>query len=50
MNSPEMTARLQQQNSEPGGVMTPKQVKDFVQAETEKWKKMVELTGVKVEN
>jgi tripartite-type tricarboxylate transporter receptor subunit TctC len=50
MNSPEMTARLKQQNSEPGGVMTPKQVKDFVQSETEKWKKMVEVTGVKVEN
>lgn len=50
MNSPEMTARLLQQNSEPGGVMNPAQVKDFVQTETEKWKQMVKVTGVKVEN
>ncbi len=50
MNSPEMTSRLQQQNSEPGGVMSPGQVKDFVQAETEKWKEMVKVTGVKVDN
>lgn len=50
MNSPEMTARLKQQNSEPGGVMTPQEVKNFVQSETEKWKKMVAVTGVKVDN
>lgn len=50
MNTPEMTARLQQQNSEPGGVMTPQQVKDFVQTETDKWKQMVQVTGVKVDN
>jgi tripartite-type tricarboxylate transporter receptor subunit TctC len=50
MNSPGMAARLQQQNSEPGGVMTLAQVKNFVQSETEKWKEMVKATGVKVDN
>lgn len=49
MNSPEMVQRLAGQNSEPLGPMTPQQVTDFVAGETEKWRQVVQTTGVKVE-
>lgn len=49
MNSPEMVQRLAGQNSEPLGPMTPQQVTNFVAGETEKWRQVVQTTGVKVE-
>lgn len=49
MNSPEMIDRLKGQNSEPLGRMSTDQVRSEVTKEVAKWKKAVEVTGVKVE-
>lgn len=49
MNSPEMVERLNAQNSEGLGAMTPEEAKEFVATEAAKWKKVVQDTGIEVE-
>lgn len=49
MNSREMVERLRNQNSEPLGAMSPEEVKQFVSVEVDKWRKVVEVTGVQVD-
>lgn len=48
INSPEMTQRLKAQYSEPGGVRGVAQVRRYVELETAKWRRLVQMTGVKV--
>lgn len=47
MNSPEMTERLRLQYSEPLGVMDIAQTRKFVEGEVNKWKRVVQETGLK---
>ena len=47
MNSPEMVERLRLQYSEPLGVMDVARTRKFVEAEVNKWKRVVQETGVK---
>lgn len=47
MNSPEMTQYLRNQNSEPVGILSVQQTREYVAAEVAKWRKLVETTGVK---
>lgn len=49
MNSPEMTANLHQQFSEPLGVMNVAQTRKFVEDEVNKWRRVVQETGVKTD-
>ncbi|MYN12536.1 tripartite tricarboxylate transporter substrate binding protein [Pusillimonas sp. TS35] len=49
MNSPEMVERLRLQYSEPLGVMNLKQTHQFVEDEVNKWKRVVQETGVKTD-
>lgn len=47
MNSPEMAERLRLQYSEPLGVMDVTQTRKFVEGEVNKWKRVVQETGLK---
>ncbi|UUC95847.1 MULTISPECIES: tripartite tricarboxylate transporter substrate binding protein [Comamonas] len=47
MNSPEMVERLRLQYSEPLGVMDVARTRKFVEAEVNKWMRVVQETGVK---
>lgn len=49
MNSPEMSQRLRAQFSEPMGVMDVNQTRKYVEGEVEKWKRVVNTTGVKTQ-
>jgi tripartite-type tricarboxylate transporter receptor subunit TctC len=49
MNSPEMVERLAKSNSDVLGPMTPKQAREFVANEAEKWRKVVKDANIKVE-
>ncbi|QIL79909.1 tripartite tricarboxylate transporter substrate binding protein [Diaphorobacter sp. HDW4A] len=50
MNSPEMVERLRLQYSEPLGVMDLAQTRKFVEGEVNKWKAVVQQTGVKADD
>lgn len=49
MNSPEMSARLRAQYSEPVGVLNVAQTRQYVVREVVKWRELVKVTGVKAE-
>ncbi|MDR1968726.1 MAG: tripartite tricarboxylate transporter substrate binding protein [Burkholderiaceae bacterium] len=50
MNSPEMVKRLREQYSEPVGALNLAQMREFVAHEAVKYRDMVDLAGVKVED
>ncbi|MNW11945.1 hypothetical protein D3C71_2095090 [compost metagenome] len=47
MNSPGMAERLRAQFSEPVGVLGVTETRQYVVREVAKWRKLVEVTGVK---
>ncbi|UUX97101.1 tripartite tricarboxylate transporter substrate binding protein [Aquabacterium sp. J223] len=49
LRSPEVAARLREQNAEAGGAMTPAQFRKHVDSELVKWQRTVQVTGVKVD-
>ncbi len=48
LSEPEVKARLGEQGSEPVG-SSPAEFRQFIQAETEKWKTLVKISGARVE-
>ncbi|MOA24119.1 Tripartite tricarboxylate transporter family receptor [compost metagenome] len=50
MNSPDVLARMQKLGADSSNKFDPQQFKKYVEDETRKWRKTVQLTGVSVEN
>jgi tripartite-type tricarboxylate transporter receptor subunit TctC len=50
MNSPDVLARMQKLGADSSNKFDPQQFKKYVEDETRKWRKTIQLTGVSVEN